>query len=138
MADAYAATRGDQLSTVFWERLGDGEFVIQRCRTCATVRFPPTSMCPSCHGIEYEWIPVAREGTVWTYTVVHRAPSPDLEPLVPYALAVVALPEGPLVLGRVAGADSWQRVDVGEPVTLVIDRGEGSDPPRYHFELAQP
>jgi hypothetical protein len=52
-------------------------------------------------------------GVVDTWTVVHRAPWPDLE--TPYTIARIRLDEGPVVLTRLDGTD-WSigdRVAVG-------------------------
>ena len=42
-----------------------------------------------------EWVPASGRGTVHTYTVFHHAYDPALADVVPYAVAVVELDEGP-------------------------------------------
>src|SRR4051812_16245981 len=76
------------LSRNFWEGVRSGAFRIQRCEHCGHTRFPPTSFCPECHGVEFSWQAASGEATVWSYTVVHRAPTPDLAAEVPYTLIV--------------------------------------------------
>ncbi|HVX19716.1 MAG TPA: Zn-ribbon domain-containing OB-fold protein [Acidimicrobiales bacterium] len=137
MADAYGASRGGRLSDEFWDLLAAGQFAAQRCGRCGHVRFPPTTFCPQCHGIGWSWQPVSGAGTLWSVTTVRVAPSPDLQDDVPYHLGVVALAEGPLVLGRLvldgtgdAGADPA----IGTAVALVVDPpAGGGDRARYHF-----
>jgi uncharacterized OB-fold protein len=44
-------------------------------------------------------------GSVYSYTIVRRAPSAEFTDDVPYALALVDLDEGPRLLARLAAAD---------------------------------
>ena len=132
MASPYAASRGQLATAAFWERLAAGQMEVQRCADCGHVRFPPTAMCPRCHSVAFDWTAVSGAGTLWSYTTVRVAPSPELAAEVPYRLGVVQLAEGPLVLGRVAGIDDDHDVVIGMDLVVVIDR-EG-DVVRYHFE----
>ena len=132
MADAYGASRGDRLSTEFWDLLAAGQFVVQRCHQCQEARFPPTTFCPRCHGIDWSWVAVSGAGTLWSTTTVRVAPSPDLQADVPYHLAVVELAEGPRVLGRLR--DAGDGPAIGLAVVLVIDPPAAPEQPaRYHF-----
>jgi uncharacterized protein len=57
---------------------------------------------------------------VYTFTVVHRAPTPAYQADAPYTIAYVELEEGPRVPTRLVdvGPDA---VEVGMPVTVVFD-----------------
>lgn len=76
-----------------------------RCTTCGTVYFPPRPVCPVCtshrQSIE-KMVPfqLSGEGTVLSYTVVHD-PAEGFEMQVPYVLALVKTPEGPVLTGQV-------------------------------------
>jgi uncharacterized OB-fold protein len=96
-------------------------------------------MCPNCHSIAFTWAPVSGDATLWTWTIVHRAPKPQFETLVPYCLGVAQLAEGPLVLGQVDTAVlAGAKPEVGLPLTLVVDPAQGDTPPRYHFVVTGP
>lgn len=58
----------------FWEAVADGEFLLQRCRPCNTVRFPPTSICWSCLSDEQDLVSVGPGGVLTTLVTVHRSP----------------------------------------------------------------
>jgi uncharacterized OB-fold protein len=45
-----------------------------RCRVCGTVTFPAQRSCPRCTADGAERHPLAREGTLWTWTVQGFAP----------------------------------------------------------------
>ncbi len=76
-----------------------------KCTSCGTVYFPPRAVCPACthhrQSIE-KMVPfqLSGEGTVLSYTVVHDA-AEGFEMQVPYVLALVKTPEGPVLTGQV-------------------------------------
>jgi uncharacterized OB-fold protein len=119
------------LSRTFWEGIRAGAFRLQHCETCGRTRFPPTSFCPACHGVEFSWRPTSGQATVWSYTIVHRAPTPDLASKVPYTLAVGQLREGPLVLAPLRAVQPEQ-VTVGLPIAVGFHTGSDGAA-RYHF-----
>jgi scaffold protein (connect acetoacetyl-CoA thiolase and HMG-CoA synthase) len=90
-----------------------------RCPVCKTVYFPPRSVCPSCsihrRSIgKLEPFHLSGEGEVVTYSIVHE-PAEGFEMQVPYLLALVKTPEGPLLTGQVVDIEPEQ-VRIGLPV----------------------
>jgi uncharacterized protein len=76
-----------------------------RCTNCTTVYFPPRAVCPSCTQHrqslgKMEPFQLSGEGEVISYTIVHD-PAEGFEMQVPYALALVRTPEGPVLTGQV-------------------------------------
>ena len=132
MASPYNLGDDELLSPVFWEGVAEGEFRIQHCRGCGRVRFPPSSFCPDCHGVQFDWQPATGQATVWSYTVVHRAPTPDRAADVPYTLVVGQLSEGPLVLARTTPGSARARSLIGLPIALGFHT-EADGAARYHF-----
>ena len=80
-----------------------------KCTVCGTIYFPPRSVCPECtshrQSIE-KMVPyqLSGEGEVVSYTVVHD-PAEGFDMQVPYALALVRTPEGPVLTGQVVDID---------------------------------
>lgn len=96
-----------------------------RCTTCGTYFFPPAGgFCrnPECTGTAFEPAPLARRGTVWSYTDNRYQPPPPYmspDPFEAYTIAAVELvPQGLVVLGQVV---SGQSVEVGDEVEVVLD-----------------
>lgn len=79
----------------FWEGARSGQLLLQRCRACAKAYFPPRPFCPRCNGGDTEVFRASGRATLYSY-VIHHRPVPGFEP--PYAIAVVALEEGPRML----------------------------------------
>lgn len=90
------------LSAPFFEGLEHGEVRYQVCSDCGTVQTLARYACRRCRGARLEWRKSAGRGVVYATTIVERAPSKDLRPLVPYTLALVDLAEGARLLGHAA------------------------------------
>lgn len=90
-------------------------FFVSVCLRCGYVAFPERLLCPHCG--EGRWKPrEAREGIVESHTRLHRAPGRDYRP--PMAIALVRVPDGPLVVARLEG-----EVAAGRVVTLAVEGG---------------
>jgi uncharacterized protein len=91
------------LSRPFWEAARRGELMIPCCTMCGTRFFIPEPACPACMASEWEYEPSTGHGTVYSVTVVHRAPGPGFE--LPFALAVIDLDDGGTMLTHVVGIE---------------------------------
>jgi hypothetical protein len=118
---AYEGFRPDitPLDAPFWDALRRHELVVQQCASCRRLRFVPTELCPACGSAAATWAPVSGRGRVYTFTVVHRAPTPAYQADAPYALAYVELDEGPRMPARLVDVDP-AAVEVGLPVEVVF------------------
>lgn len=113
----------DPVSGPFWRGASDRELRFQRCKACARAVFYPRRRCPFCSSGELEWRTSRGEGTVYTFTEVHRGPRRETP--VPYVLALVDLAEGFRVLVRLEGGPS-ERLELGMPVRIVFtERDDG-------------
>lgn len=110
----------------FWQSVRAHALALQRCESCGTFRYIPLEICPKCHSEEAEWTPVSGLGEVYTYTIVHRAPTPAYQEDTPYVIAHVTLAEGPRMISNLIGI-APEDVRIGMPVRLVYeDIGEAS------------
>lgn len=80
------------LSQPFWDACRDGRLVVQHCADCGEYQFIPQPCCTNCQSKSLEWAASSGRGTVYSYSVVHRAPRPQFE--TPYAVIIVAMEEG--------------------------------------------
>lgn len=79
----------------FWAALKEHELRLQRCADCDKAYFYPRSLCPHCWSDNVQWERMSGRGTVYTYTIVRRAPHRAFTDDVPFVIAVVELEEGP-------------------------------------------
>lgn len=115
-----APPRLDPDNAEYFAAAADGRLVIQRCTDCGSPRFYPRLLCPDCHSDASEWMQASGKGTVYSYSVVWRAPLPQFAEMVPYAVALVDLDEGVRMFTRIdAPHDS---IDIGDRVTCRMEK----------------
>lgn len=112
----------------FWSTCRDGRFEFQSCDKCDHAQFPPRLACTSCHSSDLTWRQSKGHGTVYSFTVVHRAPLDAFKVDVPYVIAIVALEEGIRAMMNVRGADP-ANVSIGMPVELFFEPTEADGYP---------
>jgi len=96
-----------------------------RCRDCGEVTFPAQPSCPACTATETETLPLAREGTLWTWTIQRfPPPSPPFtggrEGFAPFGVGYVELPDGLRVEARLTENDP-SKLAIGMPMELVLE-----------------
>jgi uncharacterized protein len=115
----------------FWNATLAGRLVLARCDECGTVIWYPKTYCPRCGGLSVSWDSACGFGTIYSFSVVHRAAGQFRE-AIPFVVAYVELAEGPRVLTNIVGCEPDQ-VHIGQSVRVVFfDTGEGSA--LYRFE----
>jgi uncharacterized OB-fold protein len=104
----------------FWESLRAHDIRVQRCDRCGTYRYHPKDACPSCQSRKATWAPLSGRGTIYTYTVVRRAPSAAYASDLPYALVHATMDEGFRMAAGVAELNI-NDLRIGMPVRIVYD-----------------
>ena len=107
-------------SAPYWEGCAAGELRLQHCKSCGKARFYPRSRCPFCFGAEAEWRAISGLGTVYSYTVAHRAFHPWFIERVPYVVALIDLDEGPRMMTNIVGDPA--KVRIGHRVRVVYEK----------------
>jgi uncharacterized OB-fold protein len=122
----------DEVTQEWWDATRERRLLLQRCDRCEHVQHYPRAMCVACSSFDLTWIPSEGRGTVDSFTVVHRAPHPDLD--VPYMIARILLDEGPILLSRIVSSDGAE-VACDARVSLDWqDIPDGYKLPVFHIE----
>jgi len=108
-------------SMEYWAGCREGRLMLQQCEACGHVRFYPRILCTACGKTDTRWIQASGKGTVYTYTVVHRAPSAAFKEDVPYVLALVELDEGPRMMTNLVDTGD-RKLEIGMPVSVVFEK----------------
>lgn len=87
----------------FWAAAREHRLTAQRCSNCDHLRFPALPICPDCWNLDFEWVDVSLNGTIWSYVVYHRAFHPGFAEEIPYVVAIVETDDGVRYTGRVVG-----------------------------------
>lgn len=101
----------------FWGELASGRITLPWCTTCDTWVWHPRPLCPRCLTAVDAERTLPGEGTVYSFSIVHRG-AEGFEYAVPYVSSYVALDGGPTVLSNVVGADALD-VAIGDRVRFV-------------------
>ncbi len=119
----------------YWRAAAENRLEIQQCSDCGAYRFPPSHLCRDCGSDNTAWVAVSGEGTIYSFSIVHRAPTPAFRALVPYVVALIDLAEGPRMMANITGEGALDCA-IGDAVRVCFeDRGEGAKVPQ--FQLAE-
>ena len=105
-------------SKFFWEAADREEFVGQRCGECGKYTFPPRPMCPACHSLKREIVPLSGKGTVQAWTLPRHPPVFGFKE--PPIVAVIKLQEGINFVSNVIGI-KLEDVKLGLPVEVLFE-----------------
>jgi len=95
--------RGEE--RLFFDSAAAGTLVYQECLDCGARHGQPRTVCSACLSEDLVVVPCVGLGTVYSYTVVHRAGHPSFADRVPYAVVLVDLDEGVRVLADLVDRD---------------------------------
>jgi uncharacterized protein len=87
----------------WWDACDAGKVLIQRCKSCQTLRHPPRPMCGQCQSMEWDSIESTLDGEVLSYTALRhpKIPGYPTDPI----CAVIKLSEGTNIVSNVVGCD---------------------------------
>ena len=107
-------------SAPFWEGCRQGRLVLPGCSACGTPALKAFFVCSHCGTQDaLAWKPSTGRGSLYSWTVVWRAPHPGFA--TPYAPAVVRLDEGWTMLSAVVGCAPGALRD-GLPLQVELPR----------------
>lgn len=97
----------------YWEGAREGRLVLQACLGCGSRRHPPGPICPRCGDTRTEWAEVDRRGSLIAHVVFRKAYGPELADDIPYAVGLIRLDVGPILLTRLLGREpgAWRAGD---------------------------
>ena len=94
-------TSGNPLSSYqYWESLRTQGFSLPQCQGCKEFHFYLRPACPACGSLDIQAVVTSGRGSVYSFSIVYRAPSAAFEKDVPYVIAIVATDEGPHLMTR--------------------------------------
>ena len=104
----------------YWDAAAKGQLLVKKCNACGELHHYPRSICPFCFSGDTSWVEASGKGTVYSYTVMRRAP-------VAYVVAYVTLAEGPTMISNIVDCDP-NAVRVGQAVTVTFQPSDGGPP----------
>jgi uncharacterized OB-fold protein len=110
------------LTQPFWEAAANGRLLLPRCNACGQHFFRPEVACTHCFSTDWQWDEASGRGSLYSYTVVHRAPAPGFA--TPFALAVVELAEGPAMMSNLVRCAA-DEIRIGMPLRVCFEQVSG-------------
>lgn len=101
----------------YWDSADQGSLQLKRCDSCSQTHFYPRAVCPVCLSSDTSWYAASGKGTIYSYSIMRRAP-------VPYAIAYVTLEEGVTMMSNIVDCD-LDSLAIGQPVEVVFKKTEG-------------
>ena len=110
----------DLATAPYWAAAREGRLVVQECRACERLIFPPKPRCPRCMAAP-AWTRVSGKGVIHSYSVAHQSLVAGLP--APYVVAAVALAEDPRckITANIVEA-SIAEVAIGAEVEVVFEQ----------------
>jgi uncharacterized OB-fold protein len=106
----------------YWQGCKQHELWMRHCNACAKPYFYPRDVCPMCGSRDVDWKQMSGRGTLYTYAIVHRPPTPGFADDVPFITAIVQLDEGPRMMTNLTGIEpDPATITVGMPVQVTFE-----------------
>ncbi|MBV1799913.1 Zn-ribbon domain-containing OB-fold protein [Siccirubricoccus sp. G192] len=112
----------------FWAAAREGKFLLRGCTACGKTHWYPRAVCPFCFSERTEWREGSGRGTIYSLSVMKRAPEP-------YAIAYVTLEEGPTMMTNIVDCD-LDSLAIGQKVTVAFKPTQNDGPPFPMFRPA--
>lgn len=81
----------------------EGRFVLQACKDCQALQYPPRDACLRCLSPRLAWRLQTGEGTLLSTTTLHHSNDPFFRERLPWRLGMVQLDAGPSVMVHLHG-----------------------------------
>lgn len=109
-------------SDFYWEKAKAHELWLRSCNVCNQAYFYPRDICPVCFSRNTTWVQASGRGTLHTFAIVHRAPTPAFRDDAPFVVAIVDLEEGPRMPTNLVDVEpDPSAIHVGMAVEVVFD-----------------
>lgn len=102
----------------FWSGAKAGKLVLPHCAACDQAIWYPKAFCGACGSLAVDWRQATGEGTLYSFSEVHRGEGPYRE-TGSFVLALVDLDEGVRVLTNMVDVDPGD-LSIGQRVRAVF------------------
>ena len=112
----------DELSKPFWDAVNERRLVVQNCKDCDTLQYPPRPTCQDCGSETLEWKETSGRGHISTYVVMQDIHLARRTPDQPFNLAFITLDDDPRInfYSNLPGVPVRQ-VTIGAPVEVTFE-----------------
>ena len=119
----------DEVTKPFWDACNEGKLIMQTCKACDRMQFPPEATCVQCgSGDNFEWREVNGKGKVHGFCTMYDSRIKLLQENQPFNIVVIELDDNPEIkmLSHLPGS-APEDVPVGASVQLEFEATAGTD-----------
>jgi uncharacterized OB-fold protein len=108
-------------TTEYWQGVAEDKLLLKRCGGCGKAHHPRRMFCDACTSNDMQWFEASGTGTIYTYSVVHRAPTEAFQAETPYTVGIVELDEGVFFFSRFYTRDGGGEVAIGAHASVEFE-----------------
>lgn len=129
----------DDVSGFYWAAAAQHRLVLQRCRSCQQLQYPPEICCLHCQFDDLELAEASGHGVLYSYAVVERALHAGFLDALPYVVALVELDDQPglRILTNLVGVPPGTELRCGMPVQVSFEERGAVTLPQFQLIGAQ-
>ncbi len=122
-ADPRPVPAPDDVTRFFWEAAADHRLVLQRCRACHEMQYPPEICCVHCQAEDFDAVETTGCGVIYSYSVVDRPLHAGFIDALPYVVVLVELDDQPglRILTNLVDVPTGTKLSCGLPVEVVFE-----------------
>ncbi len=134
-ADARPVPAPDDVTRFYWEAAADHRLVLQRCRACRQMQYPPEICCVHCQGEAFEAVETTGRGVLYSYSVVDRPLHAGFADALPYVVALVELDDQPglRILTNLIDVPAGTPLSCGLPVEVAFEERGSVTLPQFRL-----
>jgi uncharacterized OB-fold protein len=134
-ADPRPTPAPDDVSRFYWEAAADHRLVLQRCRACHKMQYPPEICCVHCQAEEFDAAETTGRGVIYSYSVVDRPLHAGFVDALPYVVVLVELADQPglRILTNLVDVPEGTSLSCGMPVEVVFEDRSGVTLPQFRL-----
>ena len=112
----------DELSKPFWDAVNEKRLVVQSCKDCNALQYPPRPKCQDCGSETLEWKETSGRGHISTFVVMRDIHLARRVPDQPFNLAFITLDDDPRInfYSNLPGVPV-REVPIGAPVEVTFE-----------------
>lgn len=137
-ADPRPVPAPDDVTRFYWEAAANHRLVLQRCRACQKMQFPPEICCVHCQAEDFEAAETTGRGVIYSYSVVDRPLHAGFVDALPYVVALVELDDQPglRILTNLVGFPAETQLRCGLPVEVTFEERGSVTLPQFRLVAA--
>ena len=139
-ADPRPVPAPDDVTRFYWEAAADHRLLLQRCRACHKMQYPPEICCVHCRAEDFETAESTGRGVIYSHSVVDRPLHAGFIGALPYVVALVELDDQPglLILTNLVDVPAETPLRCGLPVEVTFEERGSVTLPQFRLLKATP